>query len=131
MREKDIVLERDLTLAYENGAEVKLLESSDIFTAMKQVSLPYVLYALLTPARLQITKSNSDGTNDSNSIPIGFVLGPGLVARNVITASSANRRFKKEIIEYNLKGKIIKKGETVYGIIGIRSDNYDAIKIKT
>ena len=35
-----------------------------------------------------------------------------------------------DLTENDILGKVIKTGETVYGIVGIRSDNYDTIKVK-
>jgi hypothetical protein len=31
--------------------------------------------------------------------------------------------------KFNLKDQTIKKGETTYGLIGIRSSNYDALNL--
>ena len=47
----------------------------------------------------------------------------------MIAASNANKKFKKELNDYNIIGKVIKKGETSFGLISFPSDNYDAIKV--
>ena len=48
----------------------------------------------------------------------------------MIAASSANKNFKNELIQFDLNGKTIKQGETVYGLIGSNSNSYDSLKIK-
>ena len=47
----------------------------------------------------------------------------------MIAAGSANKKFRTELIEYDIYGKTIKNGETVFGLIGLLSDNYDALKV--
>ena len=48
----------------------------------------------------------------------------------MIAAGSANKKLKAELLEYNISGTVIEKGETKYGLIGIRTDTYDALKLK-
>ena len=45
-------------------------------------------------------------------------------------AGSANKKFKNEMMETIIYGTIIKKGETKYGLIGIKSDSFDSLKLK-
>jgi hypothetical protein len=33
-------------------------------------------------------------------------------------------------LEYNINGTLIKKGETKYGLIGIKADSFDSLKLK-
>ena len=42
----------------------------------------------------------------------------------VINLSFQNER------EYNINGTVIKKGETKYGLIGIKADSFDSLKLK-
>ena len=46
-------------------------------------------------------------------------------------AGSANKKFKNEMMETIIYGTIIKKGETKYGLIGIKSDSFDSLKLKS
>lgn len=127
--EKDIVFGSDLKLAYENGNELYILENHNVFKSLKQNSTTYLLYLLLTP--MTFNKTTSDGRNiKTNSTPIGLIVGPGLAGGNMIAANSANNKFKTELLEFDINGMTIKKGETKAGLIGIKSDNYDTIKIK-
>lgn len=127
--EKDVVFGEDFVLSYENGNEIYLLDASDTFTSLKQSTPSYLLYLLLSPLNLYVTKTTNGGT-ETSSTPIGLVIGPGLAIGNMIAAGSANSKFKTELQDFNLAGVTIKKGETKSGLIGIRSSGYNAIRIK-
>lgn len=133
--DKEIVLGRDFKLSYENGNEVSLIETEQLFKTIKQSPASYLWYLLLSPLQLYSgTTTTSNGyyteTKPTNSFPIGLIVGPGIAGGNMIAASSANTNFKNELMQYDLNGKTIKNGETIYGLIGINSNSYDAIKIK-
>jgi hypothetical protein len=119
--ERDIMFGKDAKLTYENGTEIYVMEYEKVFKTLKQSPASYLFYLLLSPMILNI---------DSSSIPIGLAVGPGLAGGNMIAASSANKKFKTEILEYNINGTIIKKGETEYGLIGIKTDSFDSLKLK-
>lgn len=48
----------------------------------------------------------------------------------MIAAGSANKKFNTELLEYNIQESIIKKGETRYGLIGIKTDTFGSLKLK-
>lgn len=127
----DLVFGKDIRLTYENGNELNLLETNVVYKAIKQSPASYLWYLLLSPMQFQTMTTNSNGQQQtSSSTPIGLVIGPGLAGGNMIAASSANKNFQNDLLENDIIGKVIKKGETVYGIIGIQSNNYDSIKVK-
>ena len=133
--EKEIVFGRDFKLFYQNGNEVFLIETEKLYKTIKQRPASYLWYLFLTPLNLFFgTNTTSNGyyteTSPTQVIPVGLVVGPGLMGGNMIAANSANKKLKKELIQFDLNGKTIKKGETVYGLIGSYSNNYDSIKIK-
>lgn len=133
--ENDIIFGKDFKLSYENGNEVNLIETQQLFKTVKQSPASYLWYLLLSPVQLYSgTTTTSNGsyteTKPANSFPVGLILGPGLAGGNMIAASSANKNFKNELMEFDIIGKTIKKGETVYGLIGLNSNSYDSIKIK-
>lgn len=127
----DIMFERDFTLTYENGKEPILMPRDRVFSSLKQQPATHLFYLLLTPITFQTTTTNSYGIQEtSSSFPVGLIVGPALAGGNLIAASSANKKFKGQLEAYDLRGKVIPNGETVYGLIGIRADNYDALRIK-
>lgn len=133
--EKDIVLGTDFKLSYENGNDLNLIETETLYKSLKQSPASYLWYLLLSPVQLfSGTTTTTNGpyteTKPANSFPIGLIVGPGLAGGNMIAASSANKNFKNELMQFDLLGKTIKKGETVYGLIGTRSNSYDSIKVK-
>ncbi len=133
--EKNIVFGKDFKLFYDNDNQVSLIETEKLFKTIKQSPASYLWYLLLSPLQFNSgTTTTTNGghteTKSANSFPLGLILGPGIAAGNMIAASSANSNFKKELLEYDINGKTIKKGETVYGIIGSNSNSYDAIKVK-
>lgn len=133
--EKEIVFGRDFKLKYENNNEVNIIETEKLFKTIKQSPASYLWYLLLTPTQFYSgTTTTSNGyvteTKPANTFPIGLIIGPGLAGGNMIAASTANTNFKNELMQFDLNGKTIKKGETVYGLIGLNSNSYDSIKIK-
>ena len=128
---KDLIFGKDAKLIYENGDEIHAMENEKVFKTLKQSPATYLLYLLLTPVNFYTSETNSNGfQEETSSIPIGLVLGPGIAGGNMIAASSANKKFKTEMLEYNINGTTIKNGETKYGLIGIKSDSSDALKLK-
>jgi hypothetical protein len=130
LNDQDLVLGKDLNFTFENGASIPLLSSKEIYMEIKQHTGVYLLYLLLTPLQFRTSTTNSTGGQNTNSLPIGYIIGPGLAAGNMIRASSSNRQFNNDLKTYNLKDHVIKKGETTYGLVGIRSSNYDVLKLK-
>jgi len=125
--EKDIIFGRDAKLTYENGTEIFVMENDKVFQTLKQSTASYLWYLLLTPLNLYTTGSNGEQTS---STPIGLVIGPGLTGGNMIAAGTANKKFKTEMLAYNINGTLIKKGETKYGLIGIKSNSFDSLQLK-
>lgn len=125
--EKEIMFGRNIKLTYGNGTEIYVMENEKVFKILKQSPASYLWYLLLTPLNFYTSSSNGEQTS---STPIGLVVGPGLVGINMIAAGSANKKFKTEMLEYNINGTLIKKGETKYGLIGIKSDSFDSLKLE-
>ena len=123
---KDIIFGKDIKLTYTGGNELAIQDEKQVYNTLKQGWAGYLLYLLLTPAKLTTT-SNGEQTS---SIPLGYAIGPGLAIGNIVAAGSANENFKNELLKYNISGTVIKNGETVFGLIGVKSDSFDALKIK-
>jgi hypothetical protein len=129
--DRDMVFGRDITLNYENDAILYLMEKETIYRTLKQSPASYLWFLLLSPIQIYKTETNTyNNPGTTSSFPVGLIVGPGIAGGNMIVASSANKKFNTDLNDYNINGKTIKKGETVYGLVGIKSNNFDAIKIK-
>ena len=129
--DRDLVFGTDISLSYENDATLYLMEKETIYKTLKQSPTSYLWFLLLSPVQISKTETNSyNSSGTTSSFPVGLILGPGIAGGNMIVASSANKKFNADLNDYNINGKTIKKGETVYGLVGINSNNFDAIKIK-
>lgn len=124
--ERDLMFGSDITLAYSNGKEVNIAENDRVFAELKQKGAYHLFYLLLTPMNLY----TDDGRGNTSSTPIGLAIGPGLAATNVIVAGSANKKFEQDLMEYDLNGTLIKKGETKYGILGLYQGEFESLKLK-
>lgn len=127
--ERDLTFGNEIKLTYENGNQVLVMDNTKVFKDLKQSPASYLFYLLLAPVNFTVTKT--DGYSEtSNSFPIGLILGPGIAGGNMIAASSANKKFETELLTYDINGTVIPKGQTRYGLIGINSDSFDALRIK-
>ena len=128
---EDVTFGEDIFLTYKNGGKVLLMPTEEVFSKLKQHPTSHLAYLLLSPISVYTTKTHANGlTETSNAFPIGLIVGPGLAAGNLIAASSANKKFKRDLREYDLHGKNIERGATVYGLVGIRANNYDALELR-
>ncbi|AXT52111.1 hypothetical protein D1818_15150 [Aquimarina sp. BL5] len=129
--DRDLVFDKDILLQNQSGTPLTILESKQVFKKLKQSVPSYLWYLLLAPLNLQTTKTNEFGQTTSNNVfPVGLIVGPGIAGGNMIVAGSANKKFKMDLYMYNLQGTRIKKGSTVYGLVGIKSNTFKAIDIK-
>ncbi|MCG8474684.1 MAG: hypothetical protein MI784_04300 [Cytophagales bacterium] len=127
---EELVFGTDLRLTYGNRANVHMIEPGVLHKQLKQNTPLYLLYLLLTPLQFNVTNTNEQGVTETSSTPVGLVVGPGVALGNMIVAGSANKRLRKDLLQYDLVGRTIKSGETVYGLVGIRSNTYEALKLR-
>lgn len=127
---EDLVFGKDVILTYDDGSKLYIMDNENVYSSLKQSPASYLWYLLLTPMNLYTNETQNGFQTQTSSTPIGLVVGPGLAGGNMIAASSANKKFKQNLLDYNINGTTIKKGESVSGLIGIRSDDYNSIKIK-
>jgi len=107
------------------------MEPLEIKESIKQIVPAYLPYLLFTFTNLSITKGNTNNNDvTTNTYPIGLVLGPALTIRNIAVAGSANKNMLNELNTYSILSRDIQKGETVYGIIGVRDIGFSPIYVK-
>lgn len=126
--EVDIIVSRDVKF-FAGQSQVFPLEPQSARDLVKQNVLSYLPYALLTFTTLTITKSNSYSYSQER-YPIGLGLGPGVTIGNMVTAGNANKKMLSELYENNIMNKVIKKGETAFGIISLRGVDYSPLSIE-
>ncbi|PQJ77002.1 hypothetical protein [Polaribacter glomeratus] len=127
---EDLVFGDDISLTYDDGSKLYIMDNDKVYSSLKQKPATYLWYLLLTPMNLYTNKSQNGFQTETSSTPIGLIVGPGLAGGNMIAATSANKKFEQNLLDYNINGATIKKGETVSGLIGLRADGYNSIKIK-
>lgn len=125
--EQDLKFGTDILLYDENGKEIVIMENRALYKSLKQGVGPYVIYLLLTPIRFN--RFDERG-RIINTVPIGLALGPGIAGLNMGKAITANEKFEKELLDFDVYGSIIKAGESRYGLIGIRSKTLEELKVQ-
>jgi hypothetical protein len=115
---------RDLAF-YSGQDQIFPMEATYVRNTIRQNVIGYLPYILLVFVELRIGKGN-----DAQDYPVGLVLGPVLTIANLITSGIANNRLGNELDKYDILDRNIVKGETVYGIIGLRSVGYVPLTLK-
>ena len=117
---------------YSGNSEVRLLDPASVHHQLKQGVPIYLLYLLLSFITYDTDSGQQNGnyvTSQSNSIPIGLIIGPGISIGNMAGAGGANQHFLRELTHFNMINKSIAPGQTVYGLIGINDMGYNPIKL--
>ena len=128
--EKNLMFGENIKLTYENGSELYVFENQKAFEILQQDLSSFLYYLAFTPANVYKTETDTNGSEESGIIPIGLILGPTLTGVNMIVANAANKKFKEEILKYNINKTIIKSGERKSGLIAIRAISFDPLKLK-
>lgn len=128
--DKDLTFGKDIKLVYDDGTGIFIMEGEKVFKSLKQSAASYLWYLLLTPLKFTTTESTNGFPTNSSSTPVGLVVGPGLAGGNMIAVGAANKKFKEDILTNDINGNVIKQGESVSGLIGIRTDSSHSIKLK-
>lgn len=110
---------------YSGNKPIELITPFMMENRIKQISTAYLPYILFTFLRVNISNSYY-----SQSIPVGYFLGPLLTFGNVIVASSSNKNLLNELNKYDITHKEIQKGETVYGLISIDEAEFMPLSTK-
>jgi hypothetical protein len=107
---------------YSGNTEVSVLSPVVASAGIKQTAGLHLLYLLLTPTTLNV--------DNSSSIPIGLILGPGIALGNMFVASGANKRFREELLNNELENRQIANGESFYGLITIDDNGFLPLSLK-
>lgn len=123
---ESVVFGRDVKLTNQNGSELPILQNDVVYKSLKQKPGTYLWYLLLS----FFTYQEINNGVVTKTIPVGLVAGAGIAGGNMIVSSSANDRFKTELSAYDLTGKTISPGKSIYGVVGVFTNSYDVIKVK-
>ena len=123
---RDLIFGKDIKLVNSNGMSLTLLSQDDTYDFLKQKSGFYFFYLLLST----VSVYTEDGDGTTTNYPVGLVAGTGLALGNFFGARSANKKFDAELTSFDMIGKTIKDGETVHGLIGLKSNNPEQINME-
>jgi len=65
-----------------------------------------------------------------SNFPFPLIVFPCIAIGNMLVANTANSKLLKELEDYDIMGKEIKPGETIYGIIGVQDGDYSPLTIR-
>lgn len=113
--DRNVDVSRDLTLLY-GGRPIAPVPSTVAAKDMKQGLFIYLLYLLLNSNYGATVDPYTGQTTGGTYLPIGFLVAGG----NMLGAGLANGNMRKEFQQYDLTNRVVKPGETVYGIMSFR-----------
>lgn len=120
----DLNFSRDLELTF-GDRPIMPVGSLQAANDLKQGVAIYLLY-VLGIGQIGGTRDPYTGQTTGGTI---LPWGPVAAAGNMIGASSANRNLRNEFAQFDLTNKVLRPGETVYGIIPLRESNVAPLKL--
>lgn len=115
---------RDLELYFGDRPAIPV-PSLQAANDLKQGVVIYLLYGLLNFSVGGTYNPTTGQTTGATFIPTG----PFIAAGNMIGAGTANTNLRKEFVTNDLTNKVIRPGETVYGIISLREMNIAPLRL--
>ena len=122
--DKELAFGKNMRL-FSGEIETPIVEHDIVARSLKQIAPGYLGYLLLSFVNLYV-----DNGYERKIYPIGLVLGPGIAIGNISVATTANKRFKAELLRQNMLNRTIKPGETAFGLIGIRNSGFNPLSVK-
>lgn len=121
LTDADIHFGNDLDV-YADDQKITPLLPDVVRKEVKQVSGLYMLWSLFW---ITFTKCENDDCSIT-PIPIGLLIGIG----NTAGASGANKSFNRELEYHNMMNKTVKPGQTVKGLLIVRSDTEAPLSVR-
>ncbi|MBT2556795.1 hypothetical protein J7E24_03290 [Hymenobacter sp. ISL-91] len=116
---------RDLELSF-GDRPIQPVSSMQASEDLKQGVAIYLLYVLLNVTVGNYTTVNGQITEDNR---VFLPTGPFIAGGNMLGASAANKNMRNELARYDLTNKVLRPGETVYGIMALRETNVAPLKL--
>jgi len=124
--QKSIFIDKDVLFKVKDSIIVPL-EVNILHKKLKQNQWSHLLLGLIALPGVQTTCTKGQCSSRLLiPIPIGMPFG----ITNMIIASKANFKFKKELKKFNIINKEIKPGEQVYGLMGVYNPWFGPITIE-
>ena len=122
--DRELNFSRDLTLFY-GDRPIMPVPAAQAAHDLRQGVLIYLLYL---PLNVTIVNNNSYPGQSSGGtfLPTG----PLIAAGNMVGAGAANTNLRREFEQYDLTNRVIKPGETVYGIVSLRETNVAPLRLE-
>ncbi|WP_375434783.1 hypothetical protein [uncultured Hymenobacter sp.] len=114
----DLLFGRDLELSFGDRPIVPV-PAVQAANDLKQGVAIYLLY-VLGIGQIGGTTDPFTGQTTGGTL---FPWGPFVAAGNMIGAGTANANLRKEFVQYDMANKVIRAGETVFGIVSLREGN--------
>lgn len=121
----DLNFSRDLELTF-GDRPIMPVPGVQAANDMKQGVAIYLLYLLLNFQVGSVTTMNGQIVKDNRAF---LPTGPFIAGGNMLGASAANKNMRNEFVKYDLTNKVLRPGETVYGILPIRETNVAPLKL--
>lgn len=118
---------------YSSNSEVSPLPVETVYSALKQQAPLYLLHLLWSFTNVTTsteTTNNGYSRGETKVYPIGLIIGPAVALGNVLVASSANDKFRNELIDHSIFNKVIKKGETKFFLIGLNGSSFQPLSVR-
>lgn len=120
----DLNFSRDLELTFADRP-IMPVPSVQAANDLKQGVAIYLLYVLGIGQIGGTTNPYTGQTTGGTILPWG----PFVAGGNMLGASAANKNMRNEFASYDLTNKVIRPGETVYGIVPLRELNVAPLKL--
>jgi len=118
----------DYEFTYYQGELIIPMNREDTYSKVKQKGIGFYLFWLF--ANITINNSSTDSYGNYQNDQIFIPSGIAIAAANIIVATSANGKFKRQLLKYDLSLKKIKPKETAYGLIGMNTSETREIRIR-
>ena len=127
--DKDLIFGQDLSLTNYDGSKLYIMDKENAYESLKQSQAPFLFYLLFPPIRID-PLSGIETQYRLEYSKRSHLIGPILMLINILSVEVENKHFKEELDSSYLENQTIKMGDTLSGLIGIKSNSYDEIRIK-
>ena len=123
--DRELNFSRDLTLFY-GDRPIMPVPAAQAAHDLRQGVLIYLLYLPLNVTVGATLNPQTGQTSGGTFLPTG----PLIAAGNIVGAGTANTNLRREFEQYDLTNRVIKPGETVYGIVSLRETNVAPLRLE-